>query len=134
MAKNTESVELKKQSQLQSKDNEKNEFNDALMEKRANRFKVVPIRTRTGNDMFGTQAETKEELLVSNTTRQTMRQENLDNESKKKDTAQTRSSRIGKQNANQESMFSQNNKKQNANQSTFSESSTKNTRKLNKRH
>ena len=76
--------------------NEKNEFNDALMEKRANRFKVVPVRTRTGNDMFGTHVETKEELPLSNTTRQIMRKETVDNTLKKaKNSSQIRGARMG---------------------------------------
>lgn len=78
------------------KNNEKNEFNDALMEKRANKFKVVPTRTRVGNDMFGTAIETKEELLLNNSTRRIMRKENVDNMQKKtKDSSQIRSARLG---------------------------------------
>lgn len=75
---------------------DKNEFNDSLMEKRINKFKVVPGRTRTGTDMFGAQVETKEELPLSNTTRQIMRKENVDNALKKtKDTSQIRGARLG---------------------------------------
>lgn len=76
-------------------DDEKNEFNDALMEKRT-KFKVVPTRTRVGNDMFGAHVEINEEPPLSNTTRQIMRKENIDNASKKtKDTSQIRGARMG---------------------------------------
>ncbi len=93
---NQSSNKIVKKNDIDNQENEKNVFNDALMEKRANKFKVVPTRTRVGNDMFGTKVETKEEPPLSNTTRQIMRKENIDNALKKtKDTSQIRGARMG---------------------------------------